>query len=107
VAKYKVTFLPRNITVEVDDTDFPFGDHGRPGSLLDIALHHSIALEHNCGGNCACTTCHVIVKEGEGNLSPMESDEEDRLDTAQGLTLRSRLGCQAVVQGDVTVEIVD
>jgi len=107
MAKHKVTFLPQNVTVEVDDKDFPYGDHGRPGSLLDIALHKGIRLEHNCGGNCACTTCHVIVKEGVDGLSPMESDEEDRLDTAQGLTLRSRLGCQAIVQGNVIVEIVD
>ena len=105
--RYKVTFLPQNVTVEVDDKDFPFGDHGRPGSLLDVALHHGIRMEHNCGGNCACTTCHVILKEEAENLSPIESDEEDRLDTAVGLTLRSRLGCQAIVQGDVVVEIVD
>lgn len=107
MAKYRVTFLPQNVTVEVDDKDFPYGDHGKAGSLLDIALHHNIRMEHNCGGNCACTTCHVVVKEGGDNLSPMESDEEDRLDTAQGLTLRSRLGCQAVAQGDVIVEIVE
>jgi 2Fe-2S ferredoxin len=47
----------------------------------------------------------VIVREGEQNLSAMEIDEEDRLDTAEGLTLHSRLGCQAVVRGDVVVEI--
>jgi 2Fe-2S ferredoxin len=47
----------------------------------------------------------VIVKEGADNLSPMEDDEEDRLDMAEGLTIRSRLGCQAVVRGDVVVEI--
>jgi 2Fe-2S ferredoxin len=107
MSKYRVTFLPLNVTVEVDDKDFPYGDHGRPGSLLDIALQHHLRLEHNCGGNCACTTCHVIVRDGDASLSPMEPDEEDRLDTAQGLTLRSRLGCQAVVQGDAVVEIVE
>lgn len=105
--KVKVTFLPLNKTVEVDDKDYPFGDHGLPGSLLDIALANGIHLEHNCGGNCACTTCHVIVQEGMENLSPMETDEEDRLDMAEGLTLKSRLGCQAVVHGDVVVEIPD
>jgi 2Fe-2S ferredoxin len=47
----------------------------------------------------------VIVREGEDHLSEMEQDEEDRLDTAEGLTLHSRLGCQAVVKGDVVVEI--
>ena len=102
---YKVTFLPMNVTVEVDDARFPLGDHGRPGSLLDIALEHGIDLEHNCGGNCACTTCHVIVRQGEENLSAMAEDEEDKLDQAPGLTPYSRLGCQAVVQGDVVVEI--
>ncbi|MGH7397173.1 MAG: 2Fe-2S iron-sulfur cluster-binding protein, partial [Candidatus Rokuibacteriota bacterium] len=72
---------------------------------LDIALANRIHLEHNCGGSCACTTCHVIVREGEQSLSAMDQDEEDRLDTAEGLTLHSRLGCQAVVKGDVVVEI--
>lgn len=105
MARHKVTFLPLGVCVEVDDERYPLADHGRPGSLLDIALAHDIPLEHNCGGSCACTTCHVIVREGEANLSPMEQDEEDRLDTAEGLTLHSRLGCQAIVRGDVVVEI--
>jgi ferredoxin, 2Fe-2S len=105
MALHKVTFLPLNKTVEVDDEKYPLADHGKPGSLLDIALANDIDLEHNCGGSCACTTCHVIVKEGAENLSEMQEDEEDRLDTAVGLTIRSRLGCQAVVHGDVVVEV--
>jgi len=105
MATHKVTFLPLNVTVEVADSKYPLADHGRPGSLLDIALAAGVHLEHNCGGSCACTTCHVIVREGEQNLSQMEQDEEDRLDTAEGLTLHSRLGCQAIVRGDVVVEI--
>jgi ferredoxin, 2Fe-2S len=105
MALHKVTFLPLNQTVEVDDEKYPLADHGKPGSLLDIALAHDVTLEHNCGGSCACTTCHVIVRAGEENLSPMEPDEEDRLDMAEGLTIHSRLGCQAVVRGPVTVEI--
>jgi 2Fe-2S ferredoxin len=105
MAEHKVTFLPLNKTVTVDDSKYPLADHGKPGSLLDIALAHGIELEHNCGGSCACTTCHVVVKEGEENLSEMQEDEEDRLDTAEGLTIHSRLGCQAVVRGDVVVEI--
>ncbi len=105
MAVHRVTFLPLNVTVEVDDEQYPLADHGRPGSLLDIALAHHIHLDHNCGGSCACTTCHVIVKAGDKSLSEMETDEEDRLDTAVGLTIRSRLGCQAVVRGDVVVEI--
>jgi 2Fe-2S ferredoxin len=105
MAEHKVTFLPLNKTIAVDDEKYPLADHGKPGSLLDIALAHGIELEHNCGGSCACTTCHVVVKEGEENLSEMAEDEEDRLDTAEGLTIHSRLGCQAVVRGDVVVEI--
>lgn len=105
MAVYRVTFLPSNRTVEVDDDKYPLADHGRPGSLLDIALAHDIALEHNCGGSCACTTCHLVVREGEASLSEMQVDEEDRLDMAEGLTIHSRLGCQAVVRGDVVVEI--
>ena len=103
--KHKVTFLPENVTVEVDPADYPYGNHGEPGSLLDIAREHGVELEHNCGGNCACTTCHVIVRQGEENLSEMEEEEEDKLDQAPGLTPYSRLGCQCVVRGDVTVEI--
>ena len=105
MALHRVTFLPLNKTVEVDDSRYPLADHGKPGSLLDIALANGIELEHNCGGSCACTTCHVIVREGTENLSEMAEDEEDRLDMAEGLTIHSRLGCQAVVRGDVVVEI--
>lgn len=83
----------------------PYSEHGLKGSLLDIALNHGLQLEHACGGSCACTTCHVIVRAGEGNLSEIEDDEADRVETAAGYTLRSRLGCRCVVLGDVTVEI--
>jgi ferredoxin, 2Fe-2S len=104
----KVTFLPANITVDVDPDTMPYAEHGKPMSLLDIAINNGIHLEHACGGNCACTTCHVIVKGNtDGALSDMEDDEADKLDEAPGLTLHSRLGCQCVVQGDVTVEIPD
>jgi 2Fe-2S ferredoxin len=78
----------------------------RPGiSILDAALDNGIALDHNCGGNCACSTCHVYVKGGMDNLSQMSEEEEDMLDTAHGLKLESRLGCQSQVKGDVIVEI--
>lgn len=107
MAKYRVTFRPADVTVEVDDQDVRYGGRGRPGSLLDVALRHGVRLEHTCGGSCACTTCHVVVAQGSESLSPMEPDEEDRLDTARGLTSRSRLACQAVVQGDVVVEVVE
>ncbi len=103
----KVTFLPTNVTVEFDPETLPYSGHGKPGSLLDIALNFGIDLEHACGGNCACTTCHVIVRQGEENLSEMEDDEADKVDEAAGVTIHSRLGCQAVVKGDVVVEVPD
>ena len=101
----KVTFLPEDKTVEFDPGKLPYADHGKPHSILDVAMNLGVHLEHACGGSCACTTCHVIVVEGEQNLSEAEDDELDRLDMAAGLTLRSRLGCQAVVGGDIKVEI--
>ncbi len=101
----KVTFLPEDKTVEFESGKLPYDDHGKPESLLDIALNLGVDLEHACGGSCACTTCHVIVVDGDKNLSEPDDDELDRLEMAAGLTLRSRLGCQAVVKGDVKVEI--
>jgi ferredoxin, 2Fe-2S len=78
----------------------------KPGiSILDAALDNGIQLDHNCGGNCACSTCHVYVKDGMDNLSEMSEEEEDMLDTAHGLKLESRLSCQSQVKGDVIVEI--
>ncbi len=101
----KVTFQPEGRTFEFDPETLPYKHHGKPLSLLDVAQNFGFHLEHACGGNCACTTCHVIVKEGEENLSEMDEDEADRLEQAPGLTLHSRLGCQAIVSGDVVVEI--
>jgi 2Fe-2S ferredoxin len=74
-------------------------------TLLDAALDNGIELEHNCGGNCACSSCHVIILEGMENLSDKGDDEEDMLDTAVGLTLQSRLACQSQVKGDVRIKI--
>lgn len=101
----KVTFVNIGKTVEFESGSLPYSEHGKPESLLDVALNFGIQMEHACGGNCACTTCHVWVKEGDGNLSPMDDDEADRLDMAADLSLHSRLGCQAVVKGDVVIEI--
>ena len=100
-----MTFVNFDKTVEFESGQLPYEEHGKPESILDIALNRGIQLEHACGGSCACTTCHVVVKQGDNNLSPADDDELDRLDMAADLTLHSRLGCQAVVKGDVTVEI--
>jgi len=105
MAKYTVTFEPAGVTVQVDPSDYPYGTHGRPGSLLDIALANNVDIEHACGGVGVCCTCHVIVTEGEQNLSDPEDAELDQIEMARGNTVHSRLACQAVVEGDVTVEV--
>ncbi len=103
----KITFQPLGKTVEVDLDQMPYKEHGKPGSFLDIALNHGLHLEHACGGNCACTTCHVWVQKGAELLSEAQDDELDRLDMAADLKLNSRLGCQVVVErpGEVVIEI--
>ena len=74
-------------------------------TILEAALAGGIEIEHNCGGNCACSTCHVIVESGIENLTETSDDEEEMLFVATGLTLDSRLACQARIKGDVAVRI--
>ena len=78
-----------------------------PGTTIcDTLLENGIDIEHACEKSCACTTCHVIVREGFGSLNPAEDEEEDLLDKAWGLEPNSRLGCQALVgTTPLTVEI--
>ncbi|HEX6503766.1 MAG TPA: 2Fe-2S iron-sulfur cluster-binding protein [Terriglobales bacterium] len=99
--------MPEGRTVSFEHGSLPYRDHGKEQSILDVALNHRIRLDHACGGNCACTTCHIWVREGAENLSEMEDDEADRLDMAADLQLNSRLGCQSVITkpGKVVVEI--
>lgn len=75
-------------------------------TICDSLLAAGIEIEHACEKSCACTTCHVIVREGFSSLEPADDLEEDMLDKAWGLTPQSRLSCQAVVADtDLTVEI--
>ncbi len=75
-------------------------------SVCDALLKHDIDIDHACDRVCACTTCHVIVREGFASLNAMDEDEEDMLDKAWGLEPHSRLSCQAIVQdSDLVVEI--
>jgi ferredoxin, 2Fe-2S len=78
-----------------------------PGtSICEALLEHHIEIEHACDMSAACTTCHVIVREGFNSLNAMEETEEDLLDRAWGLEPNSRLSCQAFVAGqDLTIEI--
>ena len=78
-----------------------------PGtSVCDALLANGIEIEHACEKSCACTTCHVIVREGFDGLEPPSDKEDDLLDKAWGLELTSRLSCQARVGAEpITVEI--
>ncbi len=78
-----------------------------PGiSICDAALRHGIEIEHACEKSCACTTCHVYVREGGESLPPSDDDEDDMLDKAWGLDPDSRLSCQAIVgEKDLVIEI--
>ncbi len=75
-------------------------------SVCEALLENNIAIEHACDMSCACTTCHVIVREGFNSLNEMDESEEDLLDRAWGLEPNSRLSCQAIVdRQDLVVEI--
>jgi len=104
---YTITFMPMDVRVEVDPSKLPYTRDGRPGSLLEIAEGHGVDIDHACGGVCACSTCHVFVKEGLDSCNESSDDEEDQLDLAPGVTPKSRLACQCVPDGtsDVVVEI--
>ena len=82
-----------------------------PGqSLLEVALKHDIELHHNCGGVCACSTCHLYVNKGEDFLEELSDKEEDFIDRAVNPRLNSRLGCQCLLlddEGDVEVTLPD
>ena len=98
----KITFLPHDticpdgavIEVESDET------------ILNVALANKLAIEHACEKSCACTTCHVYIREGGDSLAESTEDEDDLLDKAWGLDPDSRLSCQAMVgDADLVVEI--
>jgi 2Fe-2S ferredoxin len=83
-------------------------ENQEPGdSILEIALKNDISLHHNCGGVCACSTCHVYVQKGEDWLPELTDREEDFIDRAVNPRLNSRLGCQCVLEnGSGTLEIL-
>ncbi|MBI4403532.1 MAG: 2Fe-2S iron-sulfur cluster binding domain-containing protein, partial [Deltaproteobacteria bacterium] len=103
--KFKVRFENPVSDVEVDPKQVPYGPTGKPGSILDIALGGGINLQHACGGVCACSTCHVYVKEGLDSCSPATEAELDMLENAPDLKPNSRLGCQCVPNGNQNLVI--
>ena len=75
-------------------------------SICEALLDNNINIEHACEMSCACTTCHVVVRDGYASLGEPDESEEDLLDRAWGLEPTSRLSCQAILaRSDVTVEI--
>src|SRR5947207_14853584 len=82
-----------------------------PGqTLLEIALSNDIDLHHNCGGVCACTTCHLYIEKGMEHLEEISDKEEDFIDRAANPKLNSRLGCQSLLlegEGEIEVTLPD
>ena len=91
----KILFMPNNVEVQV-----PEGT-----AVLDAALDNNVRINHNCGGNCACSTCHVIIESGYESLNEMSEDETDMLDEVENLSETSRLACQVKASTDLVVTI--
>lgn len=91
----KIRFLPIDQEVDVPEGTI----------ILDAALDNNIKIDHNCGGNCACSTCHIIIEKGYESLNEMSEDEEDMLDEAENLTETSRLACQCKITEDMIIKI--
>ncbi|WP_341501797.1 ISC system 2Fe-2S type ferredoxin [Gallaecimonas sp. GXIMD4217] len=98
----KIVFLPHHeLCPDGAVIEAPEGE-----TILDVALKNGIDIEHACEKSCACTTCHVIVREGFDSLEESDELEDDMLDKAWGLEPESRLSCQArVAEDDLVVEI--
>ena len=91
----QVTFLPSDITVDVSEGE----------SILDTALDNEIELNHKCGGNCVCSTCHVVIESGFESLDAVRGNEQEMLDELEEPQPTSRLACQTVVVGDLVIRI--
>ncbi|MBI3719486.1 MAG: 2Fe-2S iron-sulfur cluster binding domain-containing protein [Sphingobacteriales bacterium] len=80
-------------------------------SILEVALLNNIELHHNCGGVCACSTCHVYVEKGDEHLPELSDKEENFIDRAVNPRLNSRLGCQCILEegssGEITILVPD
>ena len=94
--RFQATFLTEEVSIEVESG----------GSILEAAEAAGVPMGDACGGNCACSTCHVHVQVGYDSLEEMEDEEDDILGKADDVQISSRLGCQAcVAQTDLVVKI--
>ncbi|WP_462180739.1 ISC system 2Fe-2S type ferredoxin [Pseudoalteromonas gelatinilytica] len=98
----QIIFLPHaELCPEGAAIEAPAGE-----TVLDVALKNGISIPHACEKSCACTTCHLIIREGFDSLDESDELEDDMLDKAWGLEPESRLGCQVVIKDeDLVVEI--
>jgi 2Fe-2S ferredoxin len=104
MATIKFTFEDKSIETKVVD------QVEADQSILEIAEDHDIHLNHNCGGVCACSTCHVYIEQGEDSLEEISDKEEDFIDRAINPRINSRLACQCILLDEnatIEVEIPD
>ena len=99
-----ITFQFEDKSIETQRFEIEEGE-----SVLEVALDSDINLNHNCGGVCACSTCHIYVNEGEDAFQEISDKEEDFVDRARNPRINSRLACQCILEEeeDVTVTIPD
>jgi len=93
MSKYEVKFEPSGKYVCVSEYT----------TVLEAALQAGINLEHACGGNCSCTTCHVHIEFGKEFLDPPENQEEEKLEEISDKMDSSRLGCQTLITSHLIV----
>jgi len=101
------------VTFHFEDKEIPSKvvENAEEGySILEISEDNDVHLNHNCGGVCACSTCHIYVQAGEEHLEEISDKEEDFIDRAINPRIESRLGCQCIIlndDADIIVEIPD
>jgi 2Fe-2S ferredoxin len=104
MAKIKFTFEAQGL----EDKIIENAEEGY--SILEITEDHDIHLNHNCGGVCACSTCHIYVEKGEDSLEEISDKEEDFIDRAINPRIESRLACQCIIldnEADIEIQIPD
>ena len=101
------------LSVSATTITFQFND-GQPAqthvaasgeSVLDVALNNGIQLQHNCGGVCGCSTCHVYINAGGDDLPEISDKEEDFIDRAENPRITARLACQCVVEANMQLVV--
>ena len=101
IFKVKINFEAK----DHDSVELPIAEGE---SVLDVCLENGIELQHNCGGVCGCSTCHVYVNKGIDSLQEISEKEEDFIDRAVNPRINSRLGCQCImIDGDIEITLPD